>query len=208
MTPEDPFYPRKEPKQARSRFLVDAIVGAAGRVLPRLGLDELTTHQLAEAAGVSVGSLYQYFPSKEAIVGALIERRIEADVARFERVLEEARGLPAREVIERTVSDMVDLYRGAGPLYRAMLPLVARVRRHRYVRRFVEAAREQVRAELARRPDEVRKDDLALAVFVSGTALESILHAVVDERPELLEDPAFTRELVDLTVRYLTKDPS
>lgn len=125
--PQDPFSPRKEPRQARSRVLVDAIVGAAGRILPRLGFDELTTHQLAEVAGVSVGSLYQYFPTKEAIIATLIERRAEADVARVSELLDELRGLPLREVIARTVSDMIELHRSAGPLYRVMLPLVVRV---------------------------------------------------------------------------------
>lgn len=206
MPADDPFHPRKEPKQARSRFLVDAIVKAAGRVLPRLGFDELTTHQLAEAAGVSVGSLYQYFPTKEAVVGALIERRAEADLARVERLLGELRGLPLSEMIERSVVDIVELHRSGGALYRAMLPLVARVRRHRYVRELTAAARERVRAELERRRDQVRKDDLELAVFVSGHALESVIHAAIDEKPELLENPAFTRELVDLLVRYLAED--
>lgn len=204
--PQDPFSPRKEPRQARSRVLVDAIVGAAGRILPRLGFDELTTHQLAEVAGVSVGSLYQYFPTKEAIVATLIERRAEADVARVSELLDELRGLPLREVIARTVSDMIELHRSAGPLYRVMLPLVVRVRRHRYVRELLAQARERVRAELEARHEEVRKEDLELAVFVAGHALEACIHAALDERPELLSDPAFARELTDLAVRYLTKD--
>lgn len=208
MTSDDPFSPRKEPKQARSRVLVDAIVGAAGRVLPRLGFDELTTHQLAEVAGVSVGSLYQYFPTKEAIVATLIERRAEADVARVSALLDELRGLPLREIIARTVDDMIELHRSARPLYRVMLPLVARVRRHRYVREVIGKARERVRDELAARRDEVRKEDLDLAVFIAGHALESCMHAALDERPELLDDPAFARELTDLAVRYLTKDTS
>src|SRR5690606_11341838 len=192
----------------RCRVLVDAIVGAAGRVLPRLGLDELTTHQLAEVAGVSIGSLYQYFPTKEAIVATLIERRAEADVARVSKLLDELRGRPLQELIARTVHDMIELHRSAKPLYRAMLPLVVRVRQHRHVRELIGRARERVRAELEARRDEVRREDLDIAVFVAGHALESCVHAALDERPELLNDPAFARELTDLATRYLTKDRS
>ena len=65
---------RKKPKQARSKELVDALVEATALVLVDRGLDGLTTHYVAEAAGVSVGSLYQYFDSKEDLVAALIDK--------------------------------------------------------------------------------------------------------------------------------------
>ena len=69
--------PRKRPKQARSSRLVEAILQAAVRVLEREGAAGFTTVRVAERAGVSVGSLYQYFPNKEALVGALIEHHVE-----------------------------------------------------------------------------------------------------------------------------------
>jgi AcrR family transcriptional regulator len=204
--PDDPYSPRKAPKQARSRFLVDAIVSAAARILPARPLEELTTHEVADAAGVSIGSLYQYFPSKEAIVGALIERRAKSDVEHVRRVLEEGRDRPPRELIERTTAETVGLIRSARPLYRAMLPLVLRVRRHRFVRRHVAQIREQVRLELERRGEHVRKPDLDIPVFIAGHAIESCIHAALDERPELLDDPAFARELADMVARYLLRD--
>jgi AcrR family transcriptional regulator len=200
--------PRKRPVQSRSQATVDAIIDAAARILVRDGYGAFTTNRVAATAGVSVGSLYQYFPTKEAIVAALIERRAEADVERVSKLLDELRGQPLSEVIARTVDDMIELHRSGGPLYRVMLPLVVRVRRHRYVRELIAKARERVRDELEARRDEVRKEDLELAVFVSGHALEACIHAALDERPELLSDPAFARELTDLAVRYLTKDPS
>jgi AcrR family transcriptional regulator len=204
---DDPFRPRKQPKQARSRFLVDAIVAAAGRVLPRRGLDEFTIHQLADAAGVSVGSIYQYFPTKEAIVAALIERRAADDTSRVQQLLDEARERPVREVIPNLVREIVEMHRQGRALYRAMLPLVMRLRRHHYVRELVAALRDQIRAELEARRDEVRKENLDLAVFIAGHALESCIHAALQERPELLDDPAFASELADMATRYLTKDP-
>ncbi len=59
----DRYFARKTPAQSRSRALVEAVIGAASRLLPDRDAEELTTHQIAERAGVSVGSLYQYFPS-------------------------------------------------------------------------------------------------------------------------------------------------
>ncbi len=65
---------RKPPKQARSLETVRVIVEAAARVLEEQGLDGFSTNAVAERAGVSIGSLYQYFPGKEALIGALIVR--------------------------------------------------------------------------------------------------------------------------------------
>ena len=66
--------PRKIASQERSRATVDALVEATARILVREGFDKASTNRIAEVAGVSVGSLYQYFPSKEALVAAVIER--------------------------------------------------------------------------------------------------------------------------------------
>ncbi|WP_394840680.1 TetR/AcrR family transcriptional regulator [Pendulispora brunnea] len=79
---------RREPRQGRSRQTVHAVLGAVSRVIRREGVDAVTTNRIAEAAGVSIGSLYQYFPDKKAIFSALHERHVE-DV---------------RRVIERTMA--------------------------------------------------------------------------------------------------------
>ena len=66
--------PRKQASQARSRATVDALIEATARILVREGFDKASTNRIAEQAGVSVGSLYQYYPSKEALVAAVIDR--------------------------------------------------------------------------------------------------------------------------------------
>ena len=72
--------PRKSATQERSRATVDALLSATARVLVKEGYDRASTNKVAEAAGVSIGSLYQYFPSKEALVSAVIQRHIGEDV--------------------------------------------------------------------------------------------------------------------------------
>jgi AcrR family transcriptional regulator len=72
--PEDPLNPRKRPSKPGSASTVEAIVEAAARILETDGLEFYTTNKIAERAGVSVGSLYQYFPSKNAITVLLIQR--------------------------------------------------------------------------------------------------------------------------------------
>ena len=80
---------RREPKQQRSRETVEAVLEAVRRVLKRHGAEVITTNRIAETAGVSIGSLYQYFPDKRAIFTALYDRHVD-DV---------------RHVIQRTMAD-------------------------------------------------------------------------------------------------------
>ena len=77
MAREVPVRPRKEPRHERARATVDAILMAAAHILRTEGSEAATTNRIAELAGVSIGSLYQYFPNKQAVVGALRERHAE-----------------------------------------------------------------------------------------------------------------------------------
>ena len=73
--------PRKQAAQARSRATVDALIEATARILVKEGFDKASTNRIAAKAGVSVGSLYQYFPSKEALVVAVMERHSSEPVS-------------------------------------------------------------------------------------------------------------------------------
>ena len=99
--------PRKRPRQQRSKDTVDTILDATTRVLVKHGFDGLTTNAVAAAAGVSIGSVYQYFPNKEALVAALIDRHVEKMNAAILSELVRVATLPiaeaARCVIELTI---------------------------------------------------------------------------------------------------------
>jgi AcrR family transcriptional regulator len=69
--------PRKRPTQARAMPTFDALVEACSRLLPELGYEKLTTQAIAERAGVGIGSLYEYFPGKDAIIAVVVERMVE-----------------------------------------------------------------------------------------------------------------------------------
>ena len=99
--------PRKRPAQKRSKETVRAIVEAAARILRRDGYERTNVNRVAELAGVSVGSLYQYFPSKEALVAEVARDLAERTVAVFQEGIVELALLPlrdaARGVVERAV---------------------------------------------------------------------------------------------------------
>src|SRR5690348_6079184 len=103
MQPQVRTTPRKRPRQARSKATVDAILDATTRVLLKHGFDGLTTNAVATAAGVSIGSLYQYFPNKEALVAAQIERHIEAVNAALLAEMSRVQTMPLADAVHRLV---------------------------------------------------------------------------------------------------------
>ena len=85
-----PLEPRKIPRQARSRDTFNAIVDACSQVLAAGSYDALTTNGISERAGVSIGTLYEYFPNRESIVAALVANACDRLVTRMRRAIEEA----------------------------------------------------------------------------------------------------------------------
>lgn len=92
--------PRKFPRQQRGRFTVDTILEAATRILASDGLAKFTTNRVAEVAGVSVGSLYRYYPNKSALIAALIQRAQRAFAAEVERLVVATATLPVEDALQ------------------------------------------------------------------------------------------------------------
>lgn len=94
-----PLSPRKHPRQHRSRATCEAILEAAARILETGGAGSLTTNLVAERAGASIGSLYQYFPNKEAILAGLIRNMRREMLADFRAAAKLAAGEELKEAV-------------------------------------------------------------------------------------------------------------
>ena len=94
-SPQNRSTPRKRPRQARSAETVGFIIEAGARILEAEGHGAFSTNAVAQKAGVSIGTLYQYFPNKEAIIGALLARETAQLVSRAEAALKRTRGTEA-----------------------------------------------------------------------------------------------------------------
>lgn len=196
--------PKKTPKQARSRFTVGSILEAATQILSQDGSQKLSTNRIAERAGVAVASLYQYFPNKEAIVGALYERQLSEERAEVEARAAELAERDARAIVRVAVKSTVAIHARRPRFVKALLesiPVLGLAEAH-------ARAREQVVALVARAMRERRSElreagDVEMRAFVVVQAVESAIHAAASERPEYLHDPRFEDELVALVERYL-----
>lgn len=98
---------RKSPTQERSKRTVERILDAAARIFHEHGYSGSTTNDIADEAGVSVGSLYQYFPNKDALLVALTQRHIESTTADLMILLTSEPGETDLETILRTVVDFL-----------------------------------------------------------------------------------------------------
>ena len=102
------FQPRKTPVQARAVSTVDAISEATIQVLLSDGVDRLTTTRVAERAGVSVGTLYQYYPNKQSLLFAVLAAHFDRVASAVESACERARDRPLAEMIRMVVEAFVD----------------------------------------------------------------------------------------------------
>lgn len=110
---------RKRPIQARSKATVDAIIEAAARILSDHGWAGFTTNKVAEAAGVSIGSYYQYFPDKHSLIDAIRERHLEDCRTVLKSVLEHA--LPLPRFVEELVDGVIAIHSAHPGLHRVLL---------------------------------------------------------------------------------------
>src|ERR1700735_4266843 len=119
--------PRKLASQERSRSTVDALLEATTRVLIREGYDKASTNRIAEVAGVSVGSLYQYFPSKEALVAAVIERHPQEIMQTVRGEMADVMSQPLEQAVRKLVAIAVKAHRVNPRLHRVVAEQIPRV---------------------------------------------------------------------------------
>ena len=100
--------PRKTPRQARSEATVDAIFQATIQVLLTEGARRLTTTRVAERAGVSVGSMYQYFPHKQSLLYAVLQQHLDTVVEAVEAACRQHRGHPVAAMVDGLVTAFID----------------------------------------------------------------------------------------------------
>ena len=198
--------PRKHASQERSRATVDALIEATARILVREGFDKASTNRIAEEAGVSVGSLYQYYPGKEALVAAVIDRHNQQIMQVARDALAEVAACPMEQAVRELVTVAIKAHRIDPKLHRVLAEQIPRTGRLEKIEAFNRETYTLFRAYLEAHRHELRAMDLELAAFVCVTSIEALTHTAVLHHPEILSD-ATMGTLVDeatrLVVRYL-----
>lgn len=200
--------PRKHASQERSRVTVDALIEATARILVKEGFDKASTNHIAAKAGVSVGSLYQYFPSKEALVAAVMERHSRELMQVVRGTAAAAAALPMEQAVRKLVHAAIEAHRINPELHRVLAEQTPRTGGLASTEVFSRENYALFRGYLETRRHEIRPVDLELATFVCVTSIEALTHTAVLHHSNILADAALAAlvdETTRLIVRYLEK---
>ncbi|MER5258202.1 TetR/AcrR family transcriptional regulator [Streptomyces sp. NPDC002855] len=199
--------PRKQPRQVRAELTRQRILDAAARVFAEYGYAAGTTNRIAERAGVSIGSLYQYYPNKDAILVELLTRHLDAGMA--------AAPLDQDDLLPESIEGIMRFYvRGAIENHRDD-PQLLRVMMEQGPRApelLERIAQDELRwiaytRKLLGKHPEVRVTDVDVAARLVVSTVEMVVHRVM-AGPGQVEVARFEEELVTMLTRYLTGCPT
>jgi len=203
--------PRKSACQERSRSTVDALLEATARILVKEGYDRASTNRIAELAGVSIGSLYQYFPSKEALVAAVIDRHTQQVSEVTRKAVVKLAASPIEVAAREFVSVAIEAQRVHPKLHSVLSAQIPRVGRLENIEANLREGYALVRGYLEAHREEIDVADPDLAAFICVTVVEALTHAAVLRRPDILADAKAQRFVDDVTrllVGYLRTSES
>jgi len=200
---------RKVPRQKRSKELVEAILEASAQIFAELGYARATTNKIAERAGVSVGSLYQYFPNKDSLIASLHEAHhtgIHEVVGNaLKRFGDSSIGL--EEGLRRFLEELNEVHEANPTLTRALSREVIReadvdTDSHADDK---EAAEKDTLGKLLFNRSDVRDGDPAVITAIMGEVISHLTRWLLHDAPKSLDRNALREETVQLLFRYLKK---
>lgn len=194
---------RKHPVQERSAATFEALVEAAIQVLVRQGYRRFTTARVAEVAGVSVGSLYQYFPNKQALVRELIRRHV---AALAERVCAAApSSLAPADALRAVVAAFLAAKRENAAFSAALREPMRELDKRDLVQEAADRVAAHLLPFLARAHPDLPAPRLRLMAGLLVAAIEAPVMAAMEHQPDLLASPEFAEELTVLALGYLSR---
>jgi AcrR family transcriptional regulator len=197
--------PRRAPRQKRAEDTVAVLLRATEIAFERFGIQGATTNRIADIAGVSIGTVYQYFPTKEALVQAVVHRIWSAELGALASRAHLLETLPIREAIRDAVGALTAVVASRKGVVRRWYNEASNLGDLETGLAHIRAASRVVEELLVKRRAELRPKDLG---FAAHLCVITALHAVrVGSRdfPETLDDGRLADELSDMLARYLVK---
>ncbi len=197
--------PRKSPRQDRSRATVERIVEAGARVLIAYGYDGASTNRIARAAGVSPGSLYQYFSDKDAIVAAVVARLSEDVSVDISSAFRSMAGRSAEDGTRVVLTTLVNALEAQAELLRVAVDQVPSFGGSDVLAALLTRGRDLVYHQLLANQNRLRHPDLDTATwFVVHTTTQLSIRYIVD-RPAIPTE-LFVDHLSQLLLNYVYYD--
>ena len=184
---------------------VDAILTATHRIIEKDGPEKLNTNRVAELAGVSIGSLYQYFPDKSALLAALFERHTRNLLEQIVPLLMEHRDAPIEVVTREAIREMLHSYRINPRLH---VESMLRTTQGEALQKTLDAEADLHHALvtfITYRRDDLRDLDPDVAAWIISRTVQALCQSAVAERSELLDDERLLDEITVLILGYVQR---
>jgi AcrR family transcriptional regulator len=193
---------RRRPRQRRARETVEAVLDAVIRILKRHGVRAITTNRIAQVAGVSIGSVYQYFPNKDSIFNALHQRHIDQVDRLIQRTLVEHASSPLEDLMRGMIEAMIEAHATDPELYQLLL---AEVPHHADgTKGFAVRLHGAFLLAISCRAHELKKRrNLGTVAYTVVQMVEALSHGAVLRRPPALSLEDAKEEAVKAVLAYL-----
>ncbi|MBB4688682.1 TetR/AcrR family transcriptional regulator [Amycolatopsis jiangsuensis] len=194
---------RKEPRQLRAERTRERILTSAAHIFTEHGYAGGTTNRIAEHARISIGSLYQYYPNKDAILAELISRHLDVGAAAVQRLL--AGGLPTslEDIMRGFVRAALENHLDDPQLLRVIAEEAPRSRELLNRVEGYERERVDFLRDLLERHPESRVADTRTAARLVTTTMELVVHKMI-AAPDPVDVVSLENEMVAMLTRYLT----
>jgi len=193
---------RRQPKQRRARQTVEAVLDAVIRIVKREDISAVTTNRIAEVAGVSIGSVYQYFPDKQSIFNALHRRHVDQVDRIIQTKLVEHAAAPLDDLMREMIEGMIEAHRSDPELYHLLATNVPH--RPDGTTDFAVRLHGVFRLALASRTHQLKPaHDLDRVAFVVANLVDSLSHAALFRRPPRVSLGEAKSEALRAVLAYL-----
>ncbi|WP_252258561.1 TetR/AcrR family transcriptional regulator [Erythrobacter aurantius] len=196
---------RKSPKQQRALATAEAIVQATQQIIVKDGYKAATTNRIAETAGVSVGSLYQYFPNKQAIVRTLIEETVTNAAVRVRGMLRDLMDVPLEPALRQIMTVLVEVYKENDFVLFRILDEVPELKDYTQNLAIEIHTHSTNLAFLEQHQHELKVQDLKTSLLLIERATIHSIECYLDKNPTNITEQQFIDELTRMALNYLSK---
>ena len=193
---------KKDPKQPRARQTVNRIIDATAQLISELGLEGMTTNKVADRANVNIASLYQYFPNKQVLISALLQRQLNEVTLVLNNILNQMEDASVEDSTRMWDQLAIQYYRQKGGIMTEVLTNQYTHTTLPEVREFEHRLMEAMRRFLVKQRHRLKVSDLDLSIYIAFTSCTAVILKHLLEPVPYYSDEQIVEELVQLMARY------
>ncbi|WP_321393852.1 TetR/AcrR family transcriptional regulator [Emcibacter sp.] len=202
---ESEFSRRKMPKQERALATAEAITQATQQLIIKEGYENATTNRIAKAAGVSVGSLYQYFPNKQAIIKTLIQETVNDAAAQIRNQLRDLMEVPLESALHQIIALLFQIYKENAFILIQIIEYVPEMKDFTKNIKLDIYTYSTNLAFLEQHQDEITVTDYPTALLLIVRSTVHNIECFLTESTTDMTEEQLVNELTRMAVNYLTK---